>query len=151
MQFKRVTQGKTCTRSIVATAELECEELILKDVEFTGGGCQGNLLAVKKLILNKPIKQIIEMFKNIPCGNKGTSCANELALLLEEIEPEMFRDAKDCFFYTGVDIRLNEHECTFYNGVCEHHTDCPYRTNIEKYKEIVNRINKNTNNVSIIL
>ncbi|SHJ67835.1 TIGR03905 family TSCPD domain-containing protein [Tepidibacter formicigenes] len=61
----------------------EIEKDIIKSVEFVGG-CPGNLLGIKKLIEGKKIDDIIEQFKGIPCGNRSTSCPDQLtkALLL---------------------------------------------------------------------
>lgn len=49
------------------------------------GGCSGNLSAVGKLISGKSPKEVSETLKGIQCGNKSTSCADQLAIFLESI------------------------------------------------------------------
>lgn len=48
------------------------------------GGCPGNTVGVSKLIEGKNIDEIIQMLKGIQCGNKGTSCPDQIAEALEE-------------------------------------------------------------------
>lgn len=48
------------------------------------GGCPGNTVGVSKLVEGKNIDEIIQMLKGIPCGNKGTSCPDQIAIALEE-------------------------------------------------------------------
>ena len=61
----------------------EIEENIVKSLKIIGG-CPGNTVGVSKLIENKNIDEIIQMLKGIPCGVKGTSCPDQVALALEE-------------------------------------------------------------------
>ena len=44
----------------------------------------GNTLGVARLIQGREIKEIIRMLKGIPCGNKGTSCPDQVAEALEK-------------------------------------------------------------------
>ena len=48
------------------------------------GGCPGNLLAISKLIEGKDASRIIEILKGNDCGGRGTSCADQLAIALEQ-------------------------------------------------------------------
>ena len=48
------------------------------------GGCPGNTIGVSKLVEGKNIEEVIQMLKGIPCGNKGTSCPDQIAIALEE-------------------------------------------------------------------
>ena len=48
------------------------------------GGCPGNALGLSIAIKNKAVKEVIDMFKNVECGAKGTSCPAQLAKALEE-------------------------------------------------------------------
>ena len=61
----------------------EIEENIVKSLKIIGG-CPGNTVGVSKLIENKNIDEIIQMLKGIPCGVRGTSCPDQVALALEE-------------------------------------------------------------------
>ena len=47
-------------------------------------GCPGNLLGIKSLIKGQDIDYIINKLINIKCGNKSTSCPDQIALALEE-------------------------------------------------------------------
>lgn len=61
----------------------EIEGNIVKSLKIIGG-CPGNTIGVSKLIENKNIDEIIQMLKGIPCGAKGTSCPDQVALALEQ-------------------------------------------------------------------
>ena len=62
------------------------------DFEVSGGiltkcsfddGCTGNLEALSRLILNRPVQEIIALLEGIQCQN-GTSCPDQLAKALRE-------------------------------------------------------------------
>ncbi|MBQ8848225.1 MAG: TIGR03905 family TSCPD domain-containing protein [Candidatus Gastranaerophilales bacterium] len=75
------TKG-TCCKQI----NIEIENEIIKDIEFLGG-CQGNLQGIKTLVIGMNIKEVSAKLKGILCGNKPTSCPDQLATcLLEYIE-----------------------------------------------------------------
>lgn len=63
----------------------------LYSVKFVGG-CPGNLEALSRFFEGMPAEQIIATCKGITCGNKPTSCTDQLAIILENlkngIEPE---------------------------------------------------------------
>ena len=71
------TKG-VCSKSIL----LNIEDDILLDVVFEGG-CEGSLIAIKHLVEGKHIDEIIDTFEYIPCGNKDTSCPDQLAKALK--------------------------------------------------------------------
>ncbi|MFR4383507.1 MAG: TIGR03905 family TSCPD domain-containing protein [Phascolarctobacterium sp.] len=50
----------------------------LHNVRFLGG-CPGNLLAIGKLVEGKDAREIAELLAGNDCGNKGTSCADQLS------------------------------------------------------------------------
>lgn len=79
MKYEYRTQG-TCARSIY----LDVEDGIVKDVEFYGG-CNGNLKGIASLVKGMKCEDVIERVKGIKCGNKGTSCPDQLGCALEEI------------------------------------------------------------------
>ena len=74
-----------------------CSRLIQFDLEDDGslhnvaylGGCNGNLKAVGKLVEGMPADKVIEILKGNTCGLKKTSCADQLALALEEAKQQM--------------------------------------------------------------
>jgi len=51
---------------------------IIHNIQFTGG-CNGNLKAVAKLCEGKSASYINEVLRGNLCGNKPTSCADQLA------------------------------------------------------------------------
>ena len=51
---------------------------VVKNVEFTKG-CNGNLKAISKLVDGMTVDQIEETLGGNTCGNRGTSCADQLA------------------------------------------------------------------------
>lgn len=55
----------------------------VKNVIFHDG-CPAGLAAVAKAINGKEIKDVIKMFENMECGNRSSSCPNELAKSLKE-------------------------------------------------------------------
>ena len=69
-----------CSKAITFSLD---DENKIHDVKFFGG-CPGNLLAISKLIEGADAKKIIETFKGNDCGGRGTSCADQLAIALEQ-------------------------------------------------------------------
>jgi len=57
------------------------ENNILHNVKFTGG-CPGNLKAISKLIEGKKAEDIAEILKGNVCGQRSTSCADQLSIAL---------------------------------------------------------------------
>ena len=51
----------------------------ITNVEFLGGGCNGNLKALPKLVDGMTVAQIEEKLGGITCGRRPTSCAGQLA------------------------------------------------------------------------
>jgi len=43
------------------------------------GGCPGNCLGIKKLLQNQNIDYVIEKLNGIRCGNKNTSCPDQIS------------------------------------------------------------------------
>ena len=56
----------------------------ITDVVFTGG-CPGNLFGISNLVKGMGVSDAIEKLKGISCGNKSTSCPDQLALALEKL------------------------------------------------------------------
>ena len=48
------------------------------------GGCPGNLEAVSRLVEGLPARDVIAKLEGIRCGNKPTSCPDQMAHALEE-------------------------------------------------------------------
>lgn len=73
--------------------KIEVENNIIKNVEILGG-CPGNTLGVAKLIRGMNIDEAIKRLKGILCGDKGTSCPDQLAIALENIKKELQNNNK---------------------------------------------------------
>lgn len=73
------TKG-TCSKEI----QFEITDNKIHDVKFVGG-CQGNLKALSKLVDGLEVSEVITKLKGITCGNKPTSCADQLCKALEEV------------------------------------------------------------------
>lgn len=53
------------------------------NVSYTGG-CSGNLKAIGKLVEGKKIDEVISMLEGINCGQRNTSCSDQLATALKD-------------------------------------------------------------------
>ena len=73
------TQG-TCSRFI--DVELD-EQGAIRDVAFTGG-CHGNLQGISSLVKGQKAENVISRIEGIRCGNKSTSCPDQLAKALRK-------------------------------------------------------------------
>ena len=68
-----------CSRQI----EIEIEDGLITKLEIIGG-CNGNLQGIGKLVEGMPVSDVIKKLKGLKCGNKETSCPDQLANALEE-------------------------------------------------------------------
>jgi uncharacterized protein (TIGR03905 family) len=57
------------------------DEGLTHNVRFTRG-CPGNAVGLAKLAEGRPAPEIIELFTDLPCGTKPTSCPAQLAKAL---------------------------------------------------------------------
>ncbi|MBE6837226.1 MAG: TIGR03905 family TSCPD domain-containing protein [Ruminococcus sp.] len=80
MEYSYKTKG-TCSKEI----RFEVEDGILKNVEFIGG-CNGNLKGIGSLVEGMEVEDVIERLEGITCGFKPTSCPDQLANALKQIE-----------------------------------------------------------------
>lgn len=60
---------------------------VIQDAEFLGG-CAGNLIGIKELIKGMSIDEVILKFSGIACGNKTTSCPDQLAICLTQYKAQ---------------------------------------------------------------
>ncbi len=72
MRYHYKTNG-TCAKEI----SFELDGDMVMNVQFTGG-CQGNLKAIARLVEGKTVEELEYLLSNITCGNKRTSCADQL-------------------------------------------------------------------------
>lgn len=61
----------------------ELDNDIIKHVEFIGG-CNGNLKGIASLVTGMKAQDAIERIEGITCGNKPTSCPDQLAHALKQ-------------------------------------------------------------------
>lgn len=81
MKHSYETSG-TCAKTI----EFELgEDDIVTNVKFVGG-CAGNTVAVSKLVEGMNRKEVIEKLKGIGCRGRQTSCPDQLATALENVQ-----------------------------------------------------------------
>ena len=71
---------RVCSKKIDFSID---EEGHLHDVKFLGG-CPGNLPAIGKLVEGKDAKEIADILRGNPCGGRGTSCADQLSIAIDE-------------------------------------------------------------------
>ena len=69
-----------CCREI--TFEVD-DNNIITDINFIGG-CPGNLLGLKSLVIGQDANEIAKKLANITCGNKSTSCPDQLSKAILE-------------------------------------------------------------------
>ena len=72
------TRG-TCSREI----EVELEGKTIRRVSFTGG-CPGNLEGISKLVEGMDVDHVIGRFAGTRCGNKPTSCPDQVSYAIEK-------------------------------------------------------------------
>ncbi len=74
------TEG-TCSRAILLTVE----DGVLISASYVGG-CMGNTQGVAKLAQGMPLHEVRQRLEGIRCGDKPTSCPDQLATALRLIE-----------------------------------------------------------------
>ncbi len=55
----------------------------IHNIVFTGG-CPGNTAAIAKLLEGTDAARVVELLKGNDCAGKGTSCADQLAIAVEQ-------------------------------------------------------------------
>ena len=78
--YEYYTQG-VCSRQI--HVEIDDEGRIVE--AYFVAGCPGNTQGVCSLIKGMKMEEVISRLKGITCGNKTTSCPDQLATMLEKI------------------------------------------------------------------
>ena len=68
-----------CSRQIT----FAIEDGKLHNIKFMGG-CPGNLSAISKLLEGADAESTVKLLKGNDCGGRGTSCADQLALAVEQ-------------------------------------------------------------------
>lgn len=68
-----------CSKAI----SFSIDEGKIHDIKFFGG-CPGNLLAISKLLEGEDAERVVNVLKGNDCGGRGTSCADQLAIAVEQ-------------------------------------------------------------------
>ena len=77
MRYSYTTKG-VCSRQI----SFDLEDGIIKNISFVGG-CNGNLKGICSLAEGISADEVIKRLHGIKCGNKDTSCPDQLAVAIE--------------------------------------------------------------------
>lgn len=83
MEYRYKTRG-VCSSQII----LDIEDDTVKSAVFIGG-CNGNLKGIGALISGMKIDDVIEKCQGITCGNRSTSCPDQLTKALIEAKEEI--------------------------------------------------------------
>lgn len=68
-----------CSRLI----KVDVDDNKIQNVEFVGG-CDGNLQGISRLVKGMTVDEAIERLQGICCGQKATSCPDQLAYALKQ-------------------------------------------------------------------
>lgn len=79
MRIVFMPQG-VCSRCI----EVCGESGVLTRVNFIGG-CHGNLQGIARLVEGMRYEEVVRRLQGIECGNKSTSCPDQLARAVQEL------------------------------------------------------------------
>ena len=79
MQYEYKTKG-TCSQRIL----FEVEGGKLHNVQYIGG-CNGNLKGIASLVEGMDVNEVISRLEGTTCGFKSTSCPDQLARALKEV------------------------------------------------------------------
>ncbi len=71
---------KVCSKRI----DISIKDGIIESVVYTGG-CNGNAKGIGALIKGMTVEEAIKRLDGITCGNRGTSCPDQLAKVLKAI------------------------------------------------------------------
>lgn len=72
----------TCSKLIDVTAD---ENDVIQQVFFVGG-CNGNLQGISRLVCGQKIDDVIRRIDGVRCGNRPTSCPDQLCRALEKLK-----------------------------------------------------------------
>ena len=78
MRYTYKTKG-TCSQLI----SMDIEGNVVRNVSFVGG-CNGNLKAIPILVDGLTVEEIEGKLSGVQCGNRQTSCADQLAKAVRE-------------------------------------------------------------------
>lgn len=68
-----------CSRAMKVTVE----HGVITDVQVNGG-CDGNLQGIMSLVKGRKAEEVADCLEGIHCGNKATSCPDQLSRALRQ-------------------------------------------------------------------
>ena len=80
METIRYTPRGVCSKRM----EIDVENGTIQAVRVMGG-CNGNLQGIAALVQGMKVQDAIDRLRGIQCGNKSTSCPDQLAKALESM------------------------------------------------------------------
>ncbi len=80
--FRYLTAG-VCSREIL----FSIQDNKIQNIKFYGG-CSGNLQGICRLVEGMDVEEVIEKLRGVRCGNKNTSCPDQLARALASLTKE---------------------------------------------------------------
>lgn len=80
MKHIEYTTCGTCSRQINIDVD---DQGVVQNVQFIGG-CHGNTQGISQLVKGMPANEVCARLRGIRCGNKPTSCPDQLATALEQ-------------------------------------------------------------------
>lgn len=78
----------TCQGTCSSAIEVTATDGIIENVTFFGG-CNGNTKGVSKLVRGMKVDDVIALLKGTQCGDRGTSCPDQLSKALEQLKTEI--------------------------------------------------------------
>ncbi len=87
MEYRYIPDARVCSQEMI----IELEGDIINKVTIVGG-CPGNTLGISNLVKGMKIDEAIKKLKGIPCGYRGTSCPDQLAIALEEAKKKYIQN-----------------------------------------------------------
>ena len=72
------TPRGVCSRAFT----IQVEDGAIRSVQIVGG-CDGNLKGISSLLLGMPVDEAVRRMEGIRCGNKPTSCPDQIAQALK--------------------------------------------------------------------
>lgn len=79
----RHNNRRTCSRAV----DFDVQNGVVTSCQFIGG-CDGNTQGVAKLVIGRPVDEVIQLLEGIDCGGRGTSCPDQLAQALKEYKAQ---------------------------------------------------------------
>lgn len=77
------TPRGVCSRQMI----VEAEDGVITSVQVVGG-CDGNLKGIMSLLKGMKVDDAISRMEGIRCGMKATSCPDQLARALRELQAQ---------------------------------------------------------------